>query len=127
MKRIIFIMASIVILGALPLPAVPLPDSPGVDGGARSQEAVQQAAQPVPAPAVELFVTSWCGYCRKMESFLIEKGIKFTKHDIEKDPSAAVEYRDLGARGVPVIRIGDNVIHGYNPAAVMRYLESGAP
>lgn len=71
---------------------------------------------------VELFVTSWCGYCKKMERFLKEKGISYTRYDIEKDGYAARTYRELGGSGVPVTRIGTNVVHGYNPDAVMSYL-----
>ena len=71
---------------------------------------------------VELYVTSWCGYCKKMERFLKEKGIQYTRYDIEKDENAARICRDLGGSGVPVIRIGSNVVQGYNPDAVMSYL-----
>jgi glutaredoxin len=71
---------------------------------------------------VELFVTSWCGYCRKMERFLKEKGIQYTAYDIEKDDNAARIHKELGGGGVPVVRIGSDVVHGYNPEAVMSYL-----
>jgi glutaredoxin len=70
---------------------------------------------------IEVFVTSWCGYCRKMLGFLREKGIPFTVHDIEKDSSAAQAYRELGGNGVPVVRVGSHIVHGYNPDAVMEY------
>jgi glutaredoxin len=71
---------------------------------------------------VELFVTSWCGYCRKMERFLKEKGIQYTAYDIEKDDNAARIHKELGGGGVPVVRIGSDVVHGYNLEAVMSYL-----
>lgn len=76
-------------------------------------------------PNVEVFMTSWCGYCKRMLSFLREKGIPFTAHDIEKDNDAARTYRELGGRGVPVVRIGSHVVHGYNPDAVMEYYNGG--
>jgi hypothetical protein len=47
---------------------------------------------------------------------------QYTRYDIEKDENAARICRDLGGSGVPVIRIGSNVVHGYNPDAVMSYL-----
>lgn len=72
---------------------------------------------------VELFMTSWCGYCKKMVRFLNEKGIPYTAYDIEKDEGAARIYRSLGGRGVPVVRVGSHVVHGYNPEAVLSYLE----
>lgn len=74
---------------------------------------------------VEVFVTSWCGYCKKMVRFLNEKGIPYTAYDIEKDPGAARTYRELGGRGVPVVRVGSHVVRGYNPEAVLSYLQEG--
>jgi glutaredoxin len=74
---------------------------------------------------IEVFVTSWCGYCRKMLGFLREKGIPFTVHDIERDSNAARAYHELGGNGVPVVRVGSHVVHGYNPDAVMEYYNEG--
>lgn len=74
---------------------------------------------------VEIFITSWCGYCKKMVRFLNEKGIPYTAYDIEKDSAAARTYRELGGNGVPVVRIGSRVVHGYSPDAVMSYCNGG--
>ncbi|HTP64430.1 MAG TPA: glutaredoxin family protein [Geobacteraceae bacterium] len=74
---------------------------------------------------VEVFMTSWCGYCRKMINFLNEKGIPYTAYDIEKDNAAAATYRSLGGRGVPLVRVGSHLVRGYDPAAVMSYYNSG--
>ena len=74
---------------------------------------------------VELFVTSWCGYCRKMVRYLNEKGIPYTAYDIEKDSAAARTFKELGGTGVPVVRVGSHVVHGYNPEAVMGYYQGG--
>ncbi len=74
---------------------------------------------------VEVFMTSWCGYCKKMIRFLNEKGISYIAHDIEKDSAAARAYKELGGRGVPVVRVGSHVVRGYNPEAVISYLNEG--
>jgi len=74
---------------------------------------------------VEVFMTSWGGYCKKMVRFLNEKGIPYTAYDIEKDSAAASTYRELGGKGVPVGRVGSHVIHGYSPEAVMSYYNGG--
>ncbi|HOP41733.1 MAG TPA: glutaredoxin family protein, partial [Geobacteraceae bacterium] len=47
---------------------------------------------------IEIFVTSWCGYCKMMERFLTRKGVPYTAYDIEKDDNAAQAYRKLGGR-----------------------------
>ncbi len=74
---------------------------------------------------VEVYMTSWCGYCKKMVRFLNEKGIPYTAYDIEKDNAAAQTYRELGGRGVPVVRVGSHVVRGYSPEAVMAYYSEG--
>lgn len=106
--------------------ARPMRDISVVDAGAAPPR--RKAEEPPPRQTgsyggnnVELFVTSWCGYCKKMERFLKEKGIPYTSYDIEKDVNAARTYREMGGGGVPVVRVGSNVVHGYNPDAVMSY------
>ncbi|MRR58966.1 MAG: hypothetical protein EG824_12250, partial [Deltaproteobacteria bacterium] len=63
----------------------------------------QKARKTRDCPTVEIFVTSWCGYCRMMEKALDKKGVAYTTFDIEKDDRAAQIYRDLGGRGVPLV------------------------
>ena len=93
--------------------------------GRMAQEAPQQQNISSGSATVEVFMTSWCGYCKKMVRFLNEKGIPYTAYDIEKDSAAARTYRELGGSGVPVVRVGSHVIHGYSPEAVMSYYNGG--
>ena len=89
-------------------------------------QAEEEAPPPRQAGAkVEVFMTSWCGYCKKMLRYLNEKGIPYTAYDIEKDSAAARIYREIGGRGVPVVRIGTHIVRGYNPEAVMSYYNGG--
>ena len=87
-----------------------------------SEETLTRKSSSYGGNTVELFRTSWCGYCKKMERFLKEKGIPYVVYDIEQDSNAARTFRELGGRGVPVVRIGSKVIRGYNPDAVMSFL-----
>lgn len=101
-------------------------DSKGNSGSAAGKAPEQARRNSARASAeVDVFVTSWCGYCKKMLSFLREKGIPFTAHDIETDKNAARTYHELGGSGVPVVRVGSHVVHGYNPGAVMGYYNEG--
>jgi len=88
----------------------------------KSEEPVTRKSSSYGGNTVELFQTSWCGYCKKMERFLKEKGISYVAYDIEQDSTAARIFREIGGRGVPVVRIGSTVIRGYNPDAVMSCL-----
>ena len=75
-------------------------------------------------PKVELFVTSWCGYCKKAKSYLNKKGISYIAYDIEKDLQAARRKDSLTSRkGVPFALIGDQKITGFSEAAYDRALQ----
>ncbi|MCB0344742.1 MAG: DUF4124 domain-containing protein [Bdellovibrionales bacterium] len=73
---------------------------------------------------VEIFVTSWCPYCTKLEKFLREERIQFTRYDIERNKSGARKYSKLGMQGVPIVRIGSTIIPGYNPNAIRAALNN---
>jgi alkyl hydroperoxide reductase subunit F len=54
------------------------------------------------APAVKIYSTSWCAFCRAEKRFLTQKGVKFTDVDVEADQSQAAEMVKLsGQMGVP--------------------------
>jgi glutaredoxin len=64
---------------------------------------------------VELYVTSWCPYCKKLEQFLKSNNVRYTRYDIEASDDAARRYRQIGRAGVPLLKVGSRVIAGYNP------------
>lgn len=69
-------------------------------------------------PKVDLYVTSWCGYCAKAKSFFNSKGVPFNVYDIERNSRAAKRHRKLNPRGsVPVAVIGGRTIRGFSPEA----------
>ena len=82
----------------------------------------QKAKSARNCPVVEIFVTSWCGYCKMMEQVLDKKGIAYTTHDVEKDDNAAKTFRKLHGRGVPLVRVGSKVVYGYDPDTVVSYV-----
>ncbi|MBU5636271.1 DUF4124 domain-containing protein [Geomonas sp. Red69] len=73
---------------------------------------------------VELYVTSWCGYCKKARAYLDSKGVPYVAYDIEKDAAADRRHKELGGRGVPLIIIGSNKISGFSAQAIDHYLEN---
>jgi len=65
---------------------------------------------------VELFVTSWCPYCKQAKDFFRTRGITIKVYDIEKDPQAAARKKKLdGGGGVPFAVINGKNISGYAP------------
>ncbi len=77
------------------------------------------AAAKADSARVEIFVTSWCPYCKALEKHLKSNRIPYTRQDIEKSDAAKRAYKQLGGGGVPVIRIdATTVIHGFDPGAL---------
>jgi glutaredoxin len=74
-------------------------------------------------PGGELYITSWCPYCRQAIAFFQSKGIPVAVYDIEKDEAAARRKNELDPRkGVPFAVINGKQIHGYSEAAYQRAL-----
>lgn len=69
------------------------------------------------APVV-LFTASWCGYCKKARQYFIANQIPFKEVDIERSIVGYQEYKKLGGRGVPLFKIGDHVIQGYDRTTI---------
>lgn len=76
------------------------------------------------ANRVELYVTSWCPYCKKAETFFRSRGINYTVYDIEKDGKAAARKKNLdkSGGGVPFAVINGKMISGYAPEMYSRAL-----
>ena len=73
---------------------------------------------------VEIFVTSWCPYCRKLETFLKQNNIEYTRYDVEADSEASDLFDHLGGTGVPLVRVDTDVIHGYDPDRIVESLKA---
>lgn len=56
-----------------------------------------------------MYSTTWCGYCRRLETQLKAAGIGYTKVDIEEDPTAADYVRGVngGNQTVPTVKFPD--------------------
>jgi glutaredoxin len=67
---------------------------------------------------VEIYVTSWCGYCNAAKNFFRSRGIEFTVYDIEKDRDAARRMMAMTTqRAVPFVVINGHGIQGYSEQA----------
>lgn len=83
-------------------------------------------SQPAPAavPKVELYVTSWCPYCKQAENFFRSEGIPFTAYDIEKDSRAAQRKGELdSSSGIPLVIINGQKILGFSERAYREALK----
>ena len=65
--------------------------------------------------AVTIYSTPVCHFCHAAKDFFKENNVAYTEHDVAADLEKRTEMIDLtGQMGVPVIRIGDDVIIGFD-------------
>ncbi len=69
---------------------------------------------------VELYSTDWCKYCDKAKAYFNKNNIAYTEYNIEKNDEARRRYQKLGAKGVPVIIIGNRRMNGFSVSGFNR-------
>lgn len=72
---------------------------------------------------VVMYGTQSCPYCAKTREYFHEKKVVFVERDIQQDPAAARQFKELGGNAVPRVLIGDRLISGYNPSVFDDALE----
>lgn len=66
-------------------------------------------------PAVTIYSTPVCHFCHAAKEFFAENNVQYTEHDVAGDAEKRQEMIDMtGQMGVPVIRIGDDVVIGFD-------------
>ena len=71
-----------------------------------------------PPHKIDLYVTSWCPYCKQAEVWLDKQGLEYQRYDVEKDKAAAQRmYRLAGGGGIPFAVIDGTAIKGWSPEA----------
>jgi glutaredoxin-like protein NrdH len=79
-------------------------------------------------PEVFLYALSTCGHCRNAKKLLDEKGVKYDFVDVDllsKDEmkKAVEDVRKINPQtSFPTIKIGDQVIMGYQELAILEAL-----
>lgn len=64
---------------------------------------------------VTIYSTPVCHFCHAAKEFFKENNVAYTEHDVASDADMRQEMIDMtGQMGVPVIRIGDDVIIGFD-------------
>jgi len=54
--------------------------------------------------------------------FLSQRGVAFVAKDVSADPEARSELIALGSRSTPTIKVGDDVLIGFQPAKLLALL-----
>lgn len=77
---------------------------------------------------VSMYTLSTCPWCKKAKEFFREHKIPFEYIDydvasLEEREKILKEMQETGANGFPFVKIGDNVIVGYNPEEYSKTIE----
>jgi glutaredoxin len=73
---------------------------------------------------VIMYMTSWCGFCRKAREYIRSLDVNLIEYDVEKDRSKREEFlRKSSGGGVPLIDVEGIIIKGYNPGAIKEAVE----
>ena len=74
-------------------------------------------------PEVVIYTTPTCQYCPAAKRWLQDHGVAYTEYDVSRDPVRATEmYRLTGQGAVPVIRVGGQVMVGFDPLQLAKLL-----
>ncbi len=63
---------------------------------------------------IVMYSTEWCAYCKNAKRHFASNALPFTEYDIERDPRARKLYKRMGAKGVPVILVGNKRMNGFS-------------
>ena len=73
---------------------------------------------------VEIYSTATCHFCHLAKDWMTEKQIPFTDYNVGEDMARRKEMVEMtGQLGVPVIKIGDEVMVGFNQEQLAKILE----
>ena len=71
---------------------------------------------------VTIFTGPGCTSCEWAKAFLTEHHVSFVERRLTDDPNAMGELLALGARALPVIRVGGEMLSGFDPVKLSRLL-----
>ena len=75
-------------------------------------------------PAVKMYATDWCPYCKQAREYFARNGIPYVELDIEKSESARTEHKSIGGRGIPVILVGNERMNGFSEQRMAQMLKA---
>ncbi len=72
---------------------------------------------------VIVYSTPTCMYCNMLKAYFEEKGVEYENIDVQADPERGREMVEAtGQMGVPVTKIGDEYIVGFNQPVIAEKL-----
>lgn len=73
---------------------------------------------------VTIYSTPTCHFCQMAKEFFKANEVEFTDHNVAEELEKRQEMIDMtGQMGVPVIKIGDDVVIGFDEGKIKSLLE----
>ncbi len=77
-----------------------------------------------PQPEVVIYSTPTCHFCTLTKDFFAKHNVQYTNHDVATDFEKRQEMIDMtGQMGVPVIRIGNDIVIGFDKDKLVELLK----
>ncbi|WP_439623881.1 glutaredoxin family protein [Gemmata sp.] len=73
---------------------------------------------------VVAYTSATCPHCHRLKAYLRSHNVPFRERDVATDEAAVAELEQMGATGVPVIRVGGEVLMGFSPDRLDEALRS---
>lgn len=67
---------------------------------------------------IEIYSSNTCAYCQQAKEFFKMKGLEYVEKNISDNKDYRIELMKAGYRSVPVIKIGEEYIVGFNPVKI---------
>jgi glutaredoxin len=74
---------------------------------------------------VIMYMTSWCGYCRKAREYILLLGVNLIEYNVERDKDKREEMlrKSGGSTGVPLIDVEGIIVRGFHPDSIKAAIE----
>ena len=67
---------------------------------------------------VILYTDTLCPICALIDKYLSERGVDYTKINVDQDPEGKTAFLELGYDNLPVLSIKGTTILGFNTEAI---------
>ena len=72
---------------------------------------------------VKIYSTPACMYCNMLKAYLVQHDVKFEDYNVAEDQEKGREMVEMtGQMGVPVVKIGEEVIVGFDQPRIAQLL-----
>ena len=84
---------------------------------------MEESTTPAADTTVTIYSTPVCHFCQEAKAFFADNNVTYTEHDVAADAEKRQEMIDMtGQMGVPVIKIGNDVVIGYDEGKLKELL-----